>query len=385
MKKRILFWAISLGFASLVTIVFLEMMLRFLPVCDPTRRLPVNDGNPILRFEPNRTFIWSQGWNFELVNEVHVNNFGFVNNHDYSSHNANPVFAIIGDSYVQAIMVPFPETVMGRLQRDVGDDADIYSFGVSGSPLSQYLAYADYVREHFNPRALAVAIIGNDFDESLYKYKQAPGYHYFDQAQNGELGITRVDYAPGVFKDVIRQSALGRYLGINLDLQRRFRSLTADTSKEREFNLYVGNTHSDSNPMRVQDSQDAVDAFLRLLPSRAGLEPDNIVLIVDGRRPHLYDPQTLELTNKSFFSIMRTYLMTRASGAGYEVIDMEPAFLDHFAQHRQRFEFLHDNHWNALGHEMVYRQLRTSQTFRAFLNDMFPHALGEGSLAEKAA
>lgn len=369
MNKTTLFWTISISLASLVTIAFLEIALRFLPVSEPTYRLEVNQRNPILRFEPNRTLVWSQGWNFEMVNRVHVNNFGFVNDHDYSPESSNPLFAIIGDSYVQAIMVPFAETMTGRLQGFVGTEARIYSFGVSGSPLSQYLAYAQYVRDNFNPSALAIVIIGNDFDESLYKYKREPGYHYFIPNENGELRITRIDYVPGLLKDFARESALGRYLGINLELQRRLQSLKLRLSSQTDSELYVGNTLSDANPTRVRDSKEGVDAFLQLLPSKAGLEPSQIVFIVDGRRPHLYDRQALDLAKDSFFSIMRDYFMTHATRLGYEVIDMEPMFLGHFETFRNRFEFPHDNHWNSLGHELSFRGIHTSHTFLNFLEE----------------
>ena len=148
-KKPFLLWTISISLASLITIAFLEIGFGFLPVSEPTHRQEINDRNSILRFEPNRTLAWSRGWDFKMVNRININNFGFVNDYDYFPESAKPLFAIIGDSYVQAIMVPFPETLTGRLQDSVGNQARIYSFGVSGSPLSQYLAYAEYARETF--------------------------------------------------------------------------------------------------------------------------------------------------------------------------------------------------------------------------------------------
>ena len=55
----------------------------------------------------------------------------------------------------------------------------VYSFGTQSSTLSSYLAYADYVAKLFHPQTIVFIIIGNDFDESLLKYKNEPGHSYF--------------------------------------------------------------------------------------------------------------------------------------------------------------------------------------------------------------
>ena len=212
-----MYWGFSALIAIVCSLTFFELVVRLLPVHEGTYRLPVNKENPILRFEPNRHFVSSSGWNFEMINNVKTNNFGFINDVDYSNDNTAPTLAV-GDSYVEAIMVPFRATVTGRLGEYWGDRRQVYSFGVSGAPLSQYLAYAAYVRKTFHPDAIVIVVVGNDFDESLRKYKSAPGYHYF--VKNGDRGMTleRVDYSPSLVTRILRHSALGRYVGINLRL-----------------------------------------------------------------------------------------------------------------------------------------------------------------------
>ena len=77
--------------------------------------MPVNDADPILRFQPDRTATWSKGWNFSIVNTIHSNNYGFICDFDYDRDVDSPLLAVIGDSYVEAVMVPFQETITGRL------------------------------------------------------------------------------------------------------------------------------------------------------------------------------------------------------------------------------------------------------------------------------
>src|ERR1700730_5286939 len=45
-----------------------------------------------------------------------------------------------------------------------------------------------------NPQGIAITVVGNDFDESLFKYKNEPPYHYFAELPDGRLELRRVDF-----------------------------------------------------------------------------------------------------------------------------------------------------------------------------------------------
>lgn len=94
----------SIGFGLLAPLLLLEIVLRFLPVDRGLRSVPVDDSNPIHRFTPNRTSTFSRSWNFTQANIVRSNNCGFINNQDYESAATTPLLAIVGDSYVEAVM-----------------------------------------------------------------------------------------------------------------------------------------------------------------------------------------------------------------------------------------------------------------------------------------
>jgi hypothetical protein len=61
---------------------------------------------------------------------------------------------------------------------------------------------------------------------------------------------------------------------------------------------------------------------------------------------------------------MRRHFMQQAAAGGFEVVDMTPAFAAAFARDGQRFDFPHDNHWNALGHGIVADQIAASRLYR---------------------
>jgi hypothetical protein len=54
----------------------------------------------------------SRGWDFEMINHRRVNSAGWVNDQDYHKDDDAPLLAIIGDSYVEALMVPYVKTLL---------------------------------------------------------------------------------------------------------------------------------------------------------------------------------------------------------------------------------------------------------------------------------
>ena len=348
--------------AILAPLLGLEILLRVLPgAYDGSRMLPVNEENPIYRFEPDREFTWSRDWNFSVVNQVRINNVGFVSDFDYEANASGPLFAVIGDSYVEALMVPFPHTCAGRLAGMLAPAARVYSFGVSGSALSQYLAYAEYARDVFHPDALMVNVVGNDYDESLKKYGAARGYHYFVEEDGGRLALQRVDREVGFWYELARSSAFARYLVNNLKVRDTVYGVGLRITGRNNREVFVGNTSASTHPTRIADAQRGVDAFLDRLPEFSGLSPERILLVVDGTRPHLYHEKELEAAGGSFVDVMRRYFIANAGRKGYEVIDMQPVFLEHYGQHGRKFEWPQDAHWNAAGHERCFEAVAGSK------------------------
>lgn len=294
------------------------------------------------------------------------NSLGFVNDQDYLPDLHSPLLALIGDSYVEALMVPFRESVAGRLATRAAPER-VYSFGTSSSALSNYLAYADYAAKQFHPQAMIFLIIGNDFDESLLKYKNEPGHSYFADDAQGALALRRIDYQPSLWRRIIRESALVRYVTLNTDLL-NFVLKWQHLPFGRPSNTvaFVGNSGAQADPVRIADAQRAIDTFLTNVTEAAGLPPQQILFAVDGMRPHIYEAATRQLAAGSYFDIMRQYFMTQARQGGFEVLDLQPRFVEHFSRHHRLLEFATDNHWNSLGHEIAEEAIAQSSLYRWF-------------------
>jgi hypothetical protein len=377
----------AIGIGCLIALGALELVLRSLPVASGLHAERVNAENPVFHFATSRAFVWSLDWNFSVVNEGWSNNEGFINDQDYDASRTDPLLALIGDSYVEAAMVPFESTLHGRLATTVGSRGRVYSFAASGAPLSQYLVWAEYARRRFRPLGMVFVVIGNDFDESLAKYKTGPGFHHFVEDSDGSLRPRLYEYSPTSFRKVIRRSALARYLVFNLHadvkllafLNRLKGGMSAEAptvegnseqTQATQEPRFVGNTSAVADGARVKDSLRAVDAFLEALPGHSGLPPAQIAFIVDGVRPQLYGGRAkLDSVSDSHFSIVRGEFMARAQLRGYEVIDMNEAFMVAYRQRGQRFEFANDSHWNGEGHAVAASMVKKSAVYSAVFDE----------------
>ena len=361
--KKILFPLVALTAGLLALFLVLEIGLKFFPVNEGLASLPVTEADPVLRFQPDRTATWSKGWNFSIVNEIHTNNYGFVSDHDYEPDDGSPLLAVIGDSYVEAVMVPFRETITGRLASRVDGSGRVYAFASSGSPLSQYLVYAEFARDNFRPDGLVVVVVGNDFDESLLSAGSPDGYHYFRDDGSGGLNQVRRDLTYGFARRMLRRSDLLMYALVNLELP----ALPARLGQAGGD--YAGNTRRAVSPERVAASEAVAEAFLERLPVAAGLPAENILLVLDGMRPDLYNPDAREEADESYWGVMRRRFSERAAAAGFEILDMEPVFRTRFDRDGRRFEFETDAHWNGYAHGLVAEGVAASRVWSRVFQD----------------
>ncbi len=364
--KRVCF-ALTAVIGSVIAILILfEIVFRLLPTNQGLLEMSVNREHPIKRFQPNQHTIWSKGWNFSIVNHVSTNNVGFVNEHDYVRRKDGVRLAVIGDSYVEALMLPYSETFHASLAASLQGTGTVYSFGTSGSALSQYLIYAQYAREAFDADGMIFTIISNDFDESVCRYKDYPTYHCFEK-DGGAFRLKRHDWQPNPWALLLRKSALCNYVIFNLNifsLPERIRSRVSSSPPPQ----YFQNTLRDTTSERLHDAQQAIDTFFSMLPTYSGKSPEHIAFVVDGMRAYIYDPAEFPDIRTSYFFQMREYFLVAASARRYQVLDMQPVFEKDFQETGERFEFPSDGHWNAHAHQVVATAIMRSAYYRSLFS-----------------
>jgi len=362
-----LWLGIGVTFLScLLTLAVLEIVLRFLPVQSHVPYQPVNTDNPVARYQPYHQFVYSNHWNFQNINYGRTNAQGFVSDFDYDTADRQPLIAVIGDSYIEARMVPFSQTIQETIRAGLNDAVRVYAFAMNGAALSQYLAFAKMVRDTYHPDMMVVNIVSNDFDESFAQFHTISRFHYFIEDDHGNLQPQLVgSYHPSWLREILSHSALVRYLYFHLhvtDIPRNIKRLTRSLpGKSRSTSLPSIPSPSSAKKYKeeLKISHRAVDAFLHLLPHYAGLPPGSIVLVLDGQRLSLYRGLHKQ---DACFENMRHYVSEHAKRMSYEVLDMHPVFKEDFQAHKQRFEFTHDAHWNARAHGLAGHAVLMSQT-----------------------
>ena len=260
--RAFLFNLLTVAASVAFTLLMLEGVLRLLPVARAPPVEPPTADNPIQRYAPNQSFTWSLGWNFFHVVRGRSNAQGFLADYDYDRTATTPLVAVAGDSFVEALNVAFAETLAGRLQAALGPRGRVYAFAQSGSPLSQYVAYAAHACAVYHPERLVVVVVGNDFDESVYAHRHRNGiFHLYPRPDGGfDHRLTPLP-APGLLERIARRSALALYLMRNVGIT----NVIAETLRinlaqaAAQDNRYVGNTLAEANPARIAEGEQVID------------------------------------------------------------------------------------------------------------------------------
>src|SRR4051812_1163654 len=192
--RHFVFALITVSLTVVLCLGLAEVLLRFLPVQSGLRSEPVDAQNPVFHFRPEREATFSRAWNFDMVNRRRVNNAGWVNDQNYRNDDGTPLLAIVGDSYIEALMVPYAQTLYGRLAEKLAGRLRVYSFGASGAPLSQYLIWAGHAVREYGARAVVINLVGNDFDQSYISYHNGPGWWVYAPGPDGTLHLELIEY-----------------------------------------------------------------------------------------------------------------------------------------------------------------------------------------------
>jgi hypothetical protein len=335
-----------------------EIVLQFLPVATGLHGVAVNEAQPIFHFEPGREFVYSRGWNLRDAVHGRVNNAGWVNDQDYARDGKLPLIAVIGDSYVEAQMVPYAETLQGRLAAALQGKFRVYSFAAAGAPLSEFAVYAAYAVREFGASAVVINIADYDFFDSDAAYRQPPGMWVYEGAGDDKR-LHLIPYRPGWLRGVVRHSALIRYLLLNLHLDRPLISahLIAGLTP-------IGAAAAAEPDPRLAASIGVIPLFLRDLAGRTDLPPGRVLFVMDGKHyPQSLVDERTERTRQSF--------RDAAQASGYDAIDLQPLFLSQYRQQATIFEIPSDPHWNGEGHAIAAEGVMSSR----FMADLLaqPH------------
>lgn len=265
--------------------------------------------------------------------------------------------AIIGDSFVEALQVDYDQSLAEELERLLGPKSwEVYRFGISGAPVSQYLQMLRReVIEHL-PDIVVIVLIHNDFEEShnLLLGRYTRSFLRLDVGANPVREIQPVPFSRPWYA-YLRATATYGYI---VDRQRvSLAGLKRVIFRLESSDMYEANISIQDLEMRMSANERAADHVFAEFRKIADERDVRTLLCMDGIRSRIYrNPCGLrgQACGAAPLSQLASCLADRH---GLLFLDLQAVFEEDYEKHHRRFDFEHDGHWNEYGHEVVARCL----------------------------
>ena len=292
-----------------------------------------------------------------------VNNAGWNSAVDYfePSQRKKPLIAIIGDSYIEALQVDVDDSIVSVLRQKVQSQYDVYGFGISGAPLSEYLQMSRYVVKHFDPEVIVINVVQYDLEESVLSGTSYPYFLGIDMT-NGKPKESILASHPVAAKQTTKlvfKSAIFSYLWHNLKLGEVWTQFWA----KRHVNEKSPTSKEDTILDAKSKIYEAADYVLRKMREENPMK--SFVLLVDAPRRDIYN----RVAPSSDLLWMHKVLTDLATRHQFGLVDLTEPFQDRYAKEMVKFNSEYDYHWNKHGHqsagEVLHRKLMQLGRVRA--------------------
>jgi lysophospholipase L1-like esterase len=341
---------LALSLASIVGFVAVCELVVFRLIW-PASDVPANqfvDG--VVRYAPHQAGIWrvrdeiaapyrinAQGWNSGIGDYAIARRPGITR------------IAIVGDSYVEALQVAYDRSLGENLAADLADGgnaAEVYRFGISGAPMSQYLQMIEHEAVRYRPDWVVVLIVHNDFDES-YKFK-AGRYTSSFLKLRVEAGkvvgeIPPLSWRPGSL-EWLRRTATVRFFLYRWQVRPE---MLVDLLLPRAEAATAANTDIDAVLADREDVAAVTDYLFGRIDAVVHRVGARLLLAMDGDRFAIYrnsDSPALALNRLAADAAARQHI---------PFVDLERVFLADWREEHRRFDFDADGHWNEHGHAVA--------------------------------
>ena len=361
-NRNHLFASLALVPASLLVLALLaEVFFRLvLPAPEVPRPAYLDE---VLRHEPGQTGVFWHGRDYRTPFAINAQGWNSGRAQYPLERGAALRIAVVGDSYVEALQVPPQASLAEGLERELaagGAVVEVFRYGISGAPLSQYLHMVRRAVLPARPDVVAVLLVHNDFDES---YRQAVGL-YTKSFLTFELGaggavteIPPVPYRQGALAWLRNRSATWRYLshGTLLNLAAS-RALILGSRDQARYEANVDVTGLEAR--EALDRRATAYGFGQLQAACAAARA-RLVLLMDGVRAGIEAGQLSGAEAEYESGALRLNRMARqeAERLGIPFVDLHPVFAQDFRRNARPFAHPTDGHWNAYAHSLAARAL----------------------------
>lgn len=357
-RRTLLLATAALVPASLLALLLLAEV--FFRVALPAPQVPAPAWiDEVLRHRPGQRGVYWRGDDFRAPFAINAQGWNSGRAHYPVERGTGLRIAVVGDSYVEALQVPPDASLAEELERRL-PGSEVFRYGISGAPLSQYLHMARRAALPASPDVLVVLLVHNDFDES---HGRRAGFYTssfltFDLKPDGSVAeIPPVPYRQGALSWLRNNSATWRYLthGRMLSLGALRRALLPGGEPGRyEANVDV----SGLEDREELDRRATAHAFARLAEACAAAGT-RLLLVMDGVREGIEAGRLTGAEAEYGAGALRLNRMARqeAERLGIAFLDLHGAFAEDFRNNARPFGHPTDGHWNAHAHALAAREV----------------------------
>jgi len=326
-----------LGF-GIVWFLAAELFFRWVvPACDPPRVIQDPEyGILLCDRDAKQSGIFSAGRMAEIRCKWAINAQGWLSNVDYTprSRRTKPCIAIVGNSYIQGHHVEIEENVCAVLREVLNETHAVYNLGTSGANFAQFLLTTKYASKALAPEIIVYFVTQGDLAASLLNYS-APGSSNLKFVRENTVfqEVPPPRHQQGRLKRMILRSSLARYLLHNAKLQVAL----------------LGHQRAAGSPPPLDDLDSIADHLIQQMSCAA--PESRLLFVVDADRKSIYrDPTTTRI---------RSSAAVQKACSQYDVmfVDMTHSFSTAHSETGKKFDFKHDYHLNAYGHEQLARTI----------------------------
>ena len=340
--KFLLLYVLGALAPLLVMFAAVEGTLRFLPVIGGVHRADPPSPNASARAVAHRDYTSSMGWDMRHVVYGKTNGMGFLSPHEYTPDRR--AVALLGDSFVEAQMLRYDESLAGHLEARWGGRVHAYNFGLSGASLPHYLGLARELSQ-FTFDAAVLVITAGDYVEG---FESQEGYYSWDEASGEDLVKLVPSARRSGLRQLARELATVRYVRSNMKLT---------------LNHILPSERKGCTPQALSGQDKArLSRYVEALPEALRLPPGKIVLVFNAPATEVYDlvdrgravkGRCLDLDASAM-----AYLRERAKARGLKIVDAARAFENHYRVHRRKLDFSPvDGHWNGTGSGVIAAEI----------------------------
>jgi hypothetical protein len=315
-----------------------EALLRLLPVYSATDS-GYHVDPLVLNYPAHHEWQVSTGWALYNPQRMRANNAGFAAEHDFVPD--PQAVALVGDSYVEASMLPMAQRPAAQLEQALGGQRRVYAMGGPGSSLLDYAERIRLAHERWGVRDFVVLLERGDVRQALCG---SGNVHARCLDRRTLEPRTELQPPASTLKRWLRHSALMQYLNsqLKVDFQRLPAQAFPELLPAPSGGGGTGPAWPPGGPKGVAEAV-ARAFFERIGPHVTG----RLVLVADSDRKRLERGEEPDLPDRAHF-------IQLARAAGITVVDAEPMLRQHYQRSSLSLNVgPYDAHLNALGVKML--------------------------------